>query len=41
MLARRTFNVVVVGKHHGVGGEETQSPEKVVTYAGRKIVVKF
>lgn len=41
MLARRTFNVVVVGQNRGVGDSETSQPDKVVMYSGKKVVVKF
>jgi len=41
MLARRTFNVVVVGRSHGTGDAETKEPDKVIAYSGKKVVVKF
>ena len=41
MPARRTFNVVLVGKAHGVGDGETTQPDKIVTYSGKTVVVRF
>ncbi len=39
--ARRTFNVVLVRKAHGVGDGETTQPDKIVRYSGKKVVVRF
>ena len=41
MLKERTFNVVIVRSDHGVGIDETQKPEKIITYKGDKISVKL
>jgi alpha-D-xyloside xylohydrolase len=39
MLAKRTFKIVVVGAGHGTGIADTATPDKTVTYDGRKAVV--
>ncbi len=39
MLTSRTFRVVLVGENHGVGIAPCDTPDKVVQYSGRKIVV--
>lgn len=40
MLAARTFRVVIVGKEHGVGIDETAAAEVTVQYKGAKLAVK-
>ena len=40
MLAERTFRVVLVGKEHGVGIEESEAAEATVSYKGEKTAVK-
>ena len=39
MLASRTFRVVFVGENHGVGIAPSDTPDKVVNYSGKQIVV--
>ena len=39
MLANRTFQVVFVKEGHGVGGDTTQQPDKVVSYSGAPATV--
>ncbi len=39
MLKTRTFNVVIVGKGHGTGGEVTPKPDRVITYGGEQVKV--
>jgi alpha-D-xyloside xylohydrolase len=39
MLASRTFRIVFVSANHGVGDELTESPDKIVKYAGQKVTV--
>ncbi len=39
MLASRTFRIVFVAENHGVGIAPCDTPEKVVQYSGKKIVV--
>jgi alpha-D-xyloside xylohydrolase len=39
MLPKRTFRIVFVGKHHGVGIAPSESPDKVVSYSGKQMVV--
>ncbi len=39
MLTSRTFRVVYVGESHGIGIAPCDTPDKVVQYSGRKIVV--
>ncbi|MGA2167238.1 MAG: TIM-barrel domain-containing protein [Terracidiphilus sp.] len=41
MLAERTFRVVLVGKEHGVGIEESEAAEATVSYKGEKTAVKL
>jgi alpha-D-xyloside xylohydrolase len=41
MLAKRTFNVVVVKSGHGVGIGETEGAENTVNYEGAKTAVSF
>lgn len=41
MPAKHTFNVVIVVAGHGVGGNVTATPDKVVNYAGDAVVAKF
>ncbi len=41
MLKSRTFHVVLVGPGHGTGIETTASPDKVVNYSGKKLVVRM
>ncbi len=41
MVAKRQFKVVVVSKGHGVGVEETPSPEKTVEYDGKAMDVRL
>jgi alpha-D-xyloside xylohydrolase len=40
MAKGHTFNVVIVGAGHGVGGEVTAAPDKTVSYTGGKVAVK-
>jgi alpha-D-xyloside xylohydrolase len=39
MLEKRTFRVVFVGENHGTGGGLTETVDKTVQYAGKKISV--
>ncbi len=39
MLAKRTFRVVFVAENHGTGGGLTETVDKTVQYAGKKISV--
>jgi len=41
MAARHTFNVVIVAKGHGTGGDITAAPDKVIHYSGANIEAKF
>ncbi len=41
MTPSHTFNVVVVGEGHGVGGGVTAAPDKTVAYTGEATVAKF
>jgi alpha-D-xyloside xylohydrolase len=41
MLQKRTFNIVIVGKRHGTGVEIADRPDEVVSYEGKKQVVRF
>ena len=41
MAAGHTFNVVIVSTGHGVGGEATALPDKVIRYSGAKIEARF
>jgi alpha-D-xyloside xylohydrolase len=39
MLETRTLRIVFVGGNHGVGGGLTETPDKVVSYSGKKITI--
>jgi hypothetical protein len=39
MPETRTFRIVVVGEHHGAGGELTPEADKVVQYDGKSVIV--
>ena len=39
MLTTRKFHIVFVGKEHGIGGEFTEKPDKIVEYSGKQITV--
>ncbi|MBN1999755.1 DUF5110 domain-containing protein, partial [candidate division KSB1 bacterium] len=39
MLETRRFNIVIVGKNHGVGVKITEDEDKSVTYSGKKITI--
>ena len=41
MPAGHTFNVVIVSDGHGVGGDATAAPDKIIQYAGTKIEAAF
>lgn len=41
MLNERKFNIVIVGENKGVGENLTNQPDKVISYTGKKLVVKF
>jgi alpha-D-xyloside xylohydrolase len=41
MAAGHTFNVVVVSNGHGVGGDVTATPDKVIQYSGARTEAKF
>ena len=41
MLSERKFNIVVVGKTKGVGITPVEKFDQVVTYDGKKVVVKL
>ena len=41
MLARRTFNIVLVSKSKPVGYSPTVAPDKTVSYQGRAVKVRF
>jgi len=41
MAAGHTFNVVIVGAGHGVGGEATAATDKVIHYTGAQVEEKF
>jgi alpha-D-xyloside xylohydrolase len=41
MLKERNFNLVIVGKNHGTGGETTNDPDAVVTYHGEPQTVQL
>ncbi len=41
MSAVQTFNVVIVSAGHGVGGDVTPTPDKIVHYTGAKIETRF
>jgi alpha-D-xyloside xylohydrolase len=39
MLKSRSFKIVVVGSGHGTGVEDTATPDKIITYDGKKQVI--
>ncbi|HTD57045.1 MAG TPA: TIM-barrel domain-containing protein, partial [Silvibacterium sp.] len=39
MPQTRKFNVVFIGENHGVGGEETASPDRSVKYSGMTVAI--
>ena len=39
ILQRRTFHVVFTSENHGVGGNQADKPDKVVTYEGKQVAV--
>jgi alpha-D-xyloside xylohydrolase len=39
MLASRTFRTVFVGENHGAGIAPSDTPDKVVNYFGKQIIV--
>jgi alpha-D-xyloside xylohydrolase len=41
MLAERKFNIVLVGKNKGIGDGTTDKFDKVVSYSGKRMVVKL
>ena len=41
MLAKRTFNVVLVTKHKPAGFSFTPKADQTVTYLGKELTVKF
>jgi alpha-D-xyloside xylohydrolase len=41
MAATHTFNIVLVGAGHGVGGDETAKPDRKIAYSGAKVDAKF
>jgi len=41
MLRERTFDIVVVGKEHGVGKKPAASADRVVRYNGELVIVSF
>jgi alpha-D-xyloside xylohydrolase len=41
MPSGHTFNVVIVSRGHGTGGEATASPDKTIQYAGASTEAKF
>jgi alpha-D-xyloside xylohydrolase len=41
MPQEHRFNVVLVGPGHGVGGEVTEGPDKVVRFDGTSVTLKF
>ncbi len=41
MLERRTFQIVMVQKDHGIGAANTRLPDRVVQYRGKEMVVDF
>jgi len=38
MLEKRSFHIVFVQEHHGVGGDTTPKPDKSVEYSGKQVV---
>jgi alpha-D-xyloside xylohydrolase len=41
MAAGHTFNVVMVSAGHGVGGDATASPDKIIQYTGTSVEARF
>ncbi len=41
MLQARTFNIVLVGRGHGVGEQPTASADRAVLYTGQAVTVSF
>ena len=41
MAPGHTFNVVIVSRNHGVGGDATEVPDKTIEYTGAKIERRF
>jgi hypothetical protein len=41
MLSERKFNIVLVSKNKGTGMAAIEKYDKVVTYKGKKILVKL
>jgi alpha-D-xyloside xylohydrolase len=41
MLKDKLINVVIVKDHHGIGDENTTTPDKAIKYEGSKIKIKF
>jgi len=41
MLAERKFNIVVVKKAKAIGANSSETPDKVVNYNGKKVVIKL
>jgi len=41
MLAERKFNIVVAKKDKAIGANSAETPDKVVNYDGRKVVIKL
>jgi alpha-D-xyloside xylohydrolase len=41
MLAIRNFKIVLVKEKHGTGVKITKNPDKVISYEGKKLTVKF
>jgi alpha-D-xyloside xylohydrolase len=39
MLRTRTFHIVFVGEHHGVGGGLSDQPDRTISYSGSKLTV--
>jgi alpha-D-xyloside xylohydrolase len=41
MAGTHTFNVVIVGAGHGIGGDETAKPDKTIRYSGAEMKVRL
>ncbi|MCG6958416.1 DUF5110 domain-containing protein, partial [bacterium BMS3Abin03] len=41
MLIERRFNIVAVGKNKGVGTNSVDNFDKMITYKGKKVIVKL
>jgi len=41
MLSERKFNIVIAGLNKGIGENTISQPDKVIVYAGKKVVAKF